>query len=122
MLHNTVTSRPKLRLFPARDDEAVTFAPEATQTVRRPTRETPQVPCAEIGQFMLFPVGPEILHRIELGRIGWQAAGDDLTLQGCEVWAAGGGTREGRASPDDQQLARQRTLQMAEEPGWPAGF
>ena len=110
-----MTSRPKLSLFPERDDEAVPFAADATQPVGGPARETPQVTGAEVGQFMLLPVSPEILHGVEFGRVGWQAAGDDLALQGFEVLADGGGTMDGRAIPDKQQFAGHMALQMGQE-------
>ena len=112
-----MTLRPKLSLFPERNDEAVAFASDAAQAVGRPARETPQVSGAEVGQFMLLPVGPEILHGVKFGRIGWQTAGEDCALQRFEVLADGGGTMDGRAIPDDQQLARQMTLQMTKELG-----
>ena len=69
-----MTLRPAFRLFPEGDDEAMAFAADAAdaaQTVGGPTRKAPEVTGAAVGQFMLLPVGPEILHRVQFGRIVW---------------------------------------------------
>ena len=114
-MRNIVTLRPEFRLFPEGDDEAMAFAADAGPTVGDPTRKAPEVTGAEVGQFMLLPVGPEILPRVQFGRRGWPAAGAASAGQRFEVLVDRGGTRAGRAGPDDQQFAGEVTLPVAEE-------
>jgi len=102
-------------LFVERDDQSLAFAPDAAQAVRGPTRETPKIAGAKVGQFMLLPVSPEILHGVEFGRIGREAAGDHSACQRFKVLADGFGTVDARAVPDDQQLPGQMALEMSEE-------
>ncbi len=99
-------------------------------------REAPEVTGTEVGKFMLLPAGPEpsgarspaagspqgsaggrwpILHRVEFGGVGRQAAGEDFAFQRFEIFADGGGAMDGGAVPGDQQLAGRMALQMSEE-------
>ena len=111
-----MTSRPKLSLFPECNNEAFAFASDPTQSVSGPAREAPEVAGAEVGQFMLLPVGPEILHRIKFGRIGGEAARDDFAFQGFEVLADDGGPMDGGAVPDNVRWTPffgQQTLKLS---------
>ena len=64
---------------------------------------------------MLFPVRPQILHRIEFGRIG----GKEFEPQACALLADKVpyqvAAMTGQAIPNDQELAWQMTQQMLEE-------
>ena len=104
-------------MLPERGDEPLAFAADAAQAVSGPARKAPEITSAEVGPCMLLPVGPEILHGVKFGRIGWPAAGEDFALQGFEVLAEGRGAMDRRAVPDDEQLAGQMALQVTEEPG-----
>ena len=59
----------QFRLLPEGGDErrAATHATKGSATKRA---ELDEIPGAEVGQLVLLPVAPEVLHRIELGSIG----------------------------------------------------
>ena len=64
---------------------------------------------------MMFPIAPDVLHRIEFRRVGGQIFKlDPATLAGDEL-SHSPAAMGGRAIPDHQQLARQVAQQMAEE-------
>src|SRR5258708_5421185 len=70
---------------------------------------------AEVRQFVMFPITPDVLHRIEFRSVGWQVvqrqaaalAGDKFPHQPAAMGL--------RAIPHHQQLARQVAQQMTQE-------
>lgn len=114
-MRNTVTLRPKFSLFPKRGDEAVTFAPDAPQTVSGPPGELPQIAGTQVGQFALLPIGPEVFDRIEFGSIGREAFDPEFAAQFGNVLAHDLGAVDGGPVPDDEQAAGHMALEVVEE-------
>src|ERR1700730_8512284 len=68
-----------------------------------------------VGQFVVFPISPQVLDRIELGRITRQPLdGEPLALGEDEVADHVRAVRR-QSVPHHQELARQMAQQMAEE-------
>jgi hypothetical protein len=54
-------------------------AAHAAQSLTGPSAELTEVVGAEVGQLVMFPVAPDVLHRIEFGRVGRQVCELDPT-------------------------------------------
>src|SRR5215472_7643856 len=70
---------------------------------------------AEIGQFAMLPVTPDVLHRVELRRIARQTLDRELTILGSDEFAHQDGSMRGQPVPHHQQLAPQLAQQVAEK-------
>ena len=64
---------------------------------------------------MLFPVTPEVLHRVEFRGIGREAFHPDFTVQTAQVFPHEAAAVGGHAVPDDEQLALHVTLKVFQE-------
>src|SRR6266481_6134689 len=70
---------------------------------------------AEVREFMVLPVAPDVLHRIQLGRVaGELLQGESAALCGDVVPDDAAAVR-GQAVPDHEQLAPEMALEMREE-------
>lgn len=114
-MHNTVTLEAKFGLFPKCGDQAFAFASDSAQPVGSPTRKVPQVARAEIGQFALLPVSPEVFDRVEFGGVSRKTFHPEFPLKGGEVIADEMASVNGGTVPDYQKLARHMVLEMFEK-------
>src|SRR5271170_7424533 len=64
---------------------------------------------------MLFPVTPEVLHRVEFGCIGRKAFHPDFTVQAFQVLPHKLATVCGHAVPNNEQLSSDMTLEVFQE-------
>ena len=64
---------------------------------------------------MLFPVTPEVLHRVEFGCIGRKAFHPDFTVQAFQVLPHELATVCGHAVPNNEQLSSDMTLEVFQE-------
>jgi len=64
---------------------------------------------------VLFPVTPEVLHRIEFRGISWETFHPDFALQAFQVGPHQLAAVGGHAVPDDEQPALDVTLQVFQE-------
>src|SRR5262249_15862854 len=77
--------------------------------------ELDEIARTKVGQLVMLPVAPDVLHRIEFGRIGRQLLDYQPALvRGEELLDYPPAVRR-QSVPHHQQLARQVTQQMAEE-------
>ena len=74
-----------------------------------------QRPRAEVGQGVALEPGPEIFHRVQIGRVGGQQSHLDSALRAVEVVAHDAALVLCRAVPDDEQLALQVCAKRLEE-------
>src|SRR5208337_610837 len=77
--------------------------------------ELTEVVGAEVGQLMMFPIAPDVLHRIEFGGITRQLLDREPTPLGADKFADQSCPMLWQPVPDHQQLAWQMTQQVAEE-------
>ncbi len=70
---------------------------------------------AEVGQAVLFEVTPNVFDRIEFGRVGRQGGGVDTSLETIEVLAHEPTAMDNGSIPEDQQFARQLSLQVLQK-------
>ena len=90
-------------------------AAHPSQRVSGVIAELTEVMRAEVGQLVMFPITPDVLHRVEFRGVGRQVVqrqaapltGDELPDQAAAMSLG--------AIPDYQQSARQMTQQMFEE-------
>lgn len=102
--------------MPERTD-AAWAATHAAQGASGLSAELAEVAGTEVGQLVMFPITPDVLHRIELGRVGRQALGyQPAALRGDKLLDQPR-PMSGQSVPHHQQLARQVAQQMAEEVG-----
>ena len=80
-----------------------------------PAGELPQIAGAQVGQFVLFPVTPEVLNRVEFRGISWETFHPDFALQTFQVRPHESAAMSGHAVPDDEQLALDVTLEVFQE-------
>src|SRR6266550_5206893 len=66
-------------------------------------------------QFVMFPVAPDVLHRIELRRVARQILDREPAILGRDEFAYQDGSMRGQPVPHDQQLAPQLAQQVAEK-------
>src|ERR1700722_13219169 len=114
-MHNIVTSKAKFGLFPECNNEVFAFTAHASQSISGPTGEIPNIAGAQVGQFVLFPVAPEIFDWIEFRGICGKTPGDHLAFQGLKVFPHRFGAMNGRSVPDDKQFSLEVGLKMFEE-------
>jgi len=64
---------------------------------------------------VLFPVTPEILHRVKFRGIRWETFHPDFAVQTFQVRSHESAAVGGHAVPDDEQLALDVTLEVFQE-------
>ncbi len=106
------TLLPKFGLVPEGTDETGTFTADATQGMGCPARELPEITGAQVRQLVLFPVTPEVLHRVKFRGIGRETFHPDFAMQTFQVRPHQLAAVSGHAVPDDEQLALDVTLEV----------
>jgi len=91
--------------MPEGADEPRAFTADAAQGVGGPTGELPEIVGAQVGQLMLLPVAPQVLHRVEFRGISRETFHPDFTVQTSQVLTHQAAAVGGHAVPDDEQLA-----------------
>jgi hypothetical protein len=91
------------------------LAADAAQAMGGPAGELPEVTGAQVGQFMLFPITPEILHRVEFGGVRRETFHPDFAVESGDVLADELAAMDAGPVPDDEQLAGDMALQMAQK-------
>jgi len=69
----------------------------------------------QVREFVVLPVAPDVLHRIELGRVAGQHLQRDPAALGTNVLLHDTTAVRGEPVPDDEELAAQMALQVHEE-------
>jgi len=77
--------------------------------------ELPEGRGAEVGQFMLLPVRPEILYGVQLGGIGRQEFHPEPALLLTHEIPHGAAAMSRQSIPDNQQFARNVTQQVRQK-------
>ena len=81
--------------------------PHATQGTARVMTELGEIARAEVGQFVMLPVAPDVLHRIEFRRVGRQLLDrQPAPLRGDELLDRVSAMRR-QSVPYDQEPIRQ---------------
>src|SRR6516162_3701027 len=89
--------------------------PHAPQGTVRVMTELGKIARAEVGQLVMLPVAPEVLHRIEFRRVGRQLLDrQPAPLRGDELLDRVSAMRR-QSVPYDHEPTRQMPQQMAEE-------
>ena len=101
--------------MPEGTDEAGAFTTDAAQCMGSPTGELPEIAGAQVGQLVLFPVTPEVLHGVKLRGISWETFHPDFALQAFQVRTHESAAVGGHAIPHDEQLAFDVTLEVFQE-------
>jgi len=70
---------------------------------------------AQVRKFVVFPVPPHVLHRIEFRGVARETLQGDPAALAADVVADDAAAMGGQAVPDDEQLAAQMALEVAEE-------
>ena len=78
-------------------------ATQSAQCAAGAFAELPEVLRTNIGQFVLLPVPPQVLNRIEFRRVGRQVLSGDPSVQTGEEFADQTTLVRGQSIPDDQQ-------------------
>src|SRR5271156_181586 len=71
---------PEFCLMPEGADEAGAFTSDAAQGMGGPAGELPEIAGAQVGQLVLFPITPEVLHRVEFRCIRRETFHPDFTV------------------------------------------
>ncbi len=100
--HNIESFRPQRGLTPEGGDQARAAA-HATERSSRRFAELPVVLGANVRQFVLLPVGPDVLHRVQFGRVGRQIGRGDPALQTGDVVLHQPAAVRGQTVPHHQQ-------------------
>ena len=69
----------------------------------------------EVRKLVMFPVTPDVLHGVELGRVPRQRLQRDPAALSADVLLHDTAAVRGQAVPDDEELAAQMALQVPEE-------
>ena len=101
--------------MPEGTDEARAFTADATQGMGCPARELPEITGAQVRPLVLFPVPPEILHRVKFQGIRRETFNPDFALQTFQVLPHESAAVGGYAVPDDEQFAFDVTLEVFQE-------
>ncbi len=80
-----------------------------------PAGELPEIAGTQVGQLMLFPVTPEVLHRVKFRGICRETFHPDFALQALQVRPHQLAAVGGHTIPDDEQSALDVTLQVFQE-------
>lgn len=107
----------KFGLFPEGGDQLGPsgFAADSPERLRGKVAELPDIFRAEVGQFVLLPVGPEIFDRIEFGSVGRQVGHRDAIAMGFHVAAHPETAVDLCPVPDDEDLAGKEAPELTEE-------
>ena len=101
--------------MPEGADETRTFTADAAQGMGGPAGELPQIAGTQVGQLVLLPITPEVLHRVKFRGISWETFHPDFPFQAFQVCAHESAAVGGHAVPDDQQLALDVMLEVFQE-------
>lgn len=85
------------------------------QPFPRKVPEMPKVVGAEVAKLMLFTVAADILHRIQLRRIGWQIRQPHGAIAGVDVLLDEPAAMGLESIPDDEQLPSELPPQVVQE-------
>ncbi len=80
-----------------------------------PAGKLPEIAGAQVGQLMLFPVTPKVLHRVEFGCVSRKTFHPDFTVQAFQVRTHELAAVGGHAVPDNEQLSSDMTLEVFQE-------
>ena len=106
---------PEFRLMPKCADEAGAFPTYAAQGMGGPARELPEIAGTQVGQLVLLPVTPEVLHRVEFWGISRKTFHPDFTVQAFQVRPHKLAAVCGNAVPYDEKPALHVTLKVFQE-------
>ena len=109
----TIDSK-QIGLFPEGLDERRAAAHPAERRPRR-AAQLAEVLGAEVGQFVLLGVAPDVFDRIEFGRVGWQVFQMDLSVCARHEVAHRSAAMNGQAVPDNQQPSADVPLQVLQK-------
>jgi len=101
--------------MPEGADEAGAFTADAAQGMGGPSRELPEIAGAQVGQLVLLPVTPEVLHGIKFRGIGRKTFHPDFAMQTFQVRPDESAAVGGHAVPDNEELALNVTLEVFQE-------
>jgi hypothetical protein len=101
--------------MPKGADEAGAFTTDTPQRMGGPTGELPEIAGTQVGQLMLLPVSPEVLHGVKFRGIGRKTFHPDFAMQTFQIRSNRLATMGSYAVPDDEQLAFDVTLQVLQE-------
>ena len=105
---------PKLSLLPTSHDDRLAML-GALELVSGGDFEFLQRGRAEIGQRMTLEPGPQVLDRIQLGRVGGQSRDQDFTLCGVNIVGHDAAAVRFGTIPKYEQPAAQVALECFEE-------
>ncbi len=77
--------------------------------------EAGEIARAEVGQFVMFPIAPYVLHRIEFRGIAWQPLDCEPPALGADEVFDQSRPMRRQPVPHHQQLAAQVAQQMAQK-------
>jgi len=101
--------------MPKGADEAGAFPTNAAQAMGGPARELPEIAGAQVGQLVLLPVTPEVLHRVEFWGISRKTFHPDFTVQAFQISPHKLAAVCGYAIPDDEEFTFDVTLKVLQE-------
>jgi hypothetical protein len=96
-------------------DEARAFPADTPQGMGGPAGELPEIAGAQVGQLVLLPVTPKVLHWVEFRGVSWETFYPDFTVQTFQVLTHESAAVGGHTVPDDEQLALDVTLEVFQE-------
>jgi hypothetical protein len=109
---NCVALLPKFCLVPEGADEAGAFTAYPAQRVGGPAGKLPEIAGAQVGQLVLFPITPEVLHGVKFRGISREAFYPDFALQTLQVRPHESAAVGGHAVPDDKEVAFDVSLEV----------
>ena len=101
--------------MPEGADEARAFTADTTQGMGGPAGKLPEIAGAQVGQFVLFPVTPEVLDRVKFRGISRETFHPDFALQALQVCPHQLAAVSGYAVPDDEEFTFDMTLEVFQE-------
>ena len=101
--------------MPEGADEPGAFTADTPQSMSSPAGELPQIAGAKVGQLVLFPVTPEVLHGVKFWSIGGKTFNPDFAMQTFHIRSHRLAAVGGYTVPDDEQLALDVTLEVFQE-------
>jgi hypothetical protein len=101
--------------MPEGADETGAFTADAAQGMGGPAGELPEIASAKVGQLVLFPVTPEVLHRVKFRGIGRKTFHPDFAAQTFEILTHESAAMGCHPVPNNEQLAPHVTLEVLQE-------
>ena len=109
-----MTSDRQAGLLPERCDQGGTPLHRFESSCSESLHFTDRV-AAQVGQFVLLGVGPDVFRRVQLGRIAGQVFHHDLSIGRCQIVRHDFAGVSRQSIPDDEQLAAYLFQQAAQE-------